>query len=129
MNIILVWEHMAEEDRCEARRLVACAAAIIAIVVLCLLFVFVPIADAKIQPASAQPSNSLNRLPYIVDANPIKPGEYQVIVECAGHIDAVKVNKKKAKRVRKNMWTFKAKAGKLYKISAGQKAISYRIER
>lgn len=126
MNVILIWQEMQEEDRCEARRLVACAAAIIAIVVLCLLFVFVPIADAKIQPADTAPSNSL---PFITDVNPVKSGEYLVVVECAGHVDAVKVNKKKAKRVRRNMWTFKAKAGKLYRISAGQKTISYRIER
>lgn len=126
MNIILVWEHMVEEDRRETRRLVACAAAIIAIMVLCLLFVFVPVADAKLQSANDAPSNSL---PFITDVNPVKPDEYLVVIECAGHVDAVKVNKKKAKRVRRNMWTFKAKAGKLYKISAGQKTISYRIER
>lgn len=40
MNIILVWEHMAEEDRRETRRLVACAAAIGIIVVLCLILLF-----------------------------------------------------------------------------------------
>lgn len=125
MNIILMWQQMDQEDRRELHRHVACAAAIIVVILFCVVALFVAVPEADARECS---------LPYVCDVNPCKAGKYTVIVSVAGNAKIVKVNGKKANKIDRRTWVFKAKPGKEYRITAKprsgkSKSISYRIER